>query len=207
MKIRKIFTLIELLVVIAIIAILASMLLPALNKARGTAKKTSCLSNMKQIGLGVISYTIDYNGWIPCRIGTPGLRDAPTGIAEYTGGKKVWKCPSALFPTYGQGYMQIGWEVAMGYSSLYKPRNTKMKVMNTPSRINFAGDRKAPASGSMGWYYGAAYLYDWLGNDLDFRHNGSVNILFLDGHTASFNSTQELQNAKIQARYNWIEYF
>lgn len=63
---RQAFTLIELLVVIAIIAILAAMLLPALVKAKQKAKQTSCINNMKQIGVSLVMYVGDYNVYPSC---------------------------------------------------------------------------------------------------------------------------------------------
>jgi prepilin-type N-terminal cleavage/methylation domain-containing protein/prepilin-type processing-associated H-X9-DG protein len=62
---RRAFTLIELLVVIAIIAILAAILFPVFARARENARRTSCLSNMKQIGLGLMQYTQDYDEYYP----------------------------------------------------------------------------------------------------------------------------------------------
>jgi prepilin-type processing-associated H-X9-DG protein/prepilin-type N-terminal cleavage/methylation domain-containing protein len=71
-KIFRLFTLVELLIVIAIIAMLASMLLPALRKAKMTAVKISCVNNEKQISSAIFGYSNDYEGWyVPTTIEAP----------------------------------------------------------------------------------------------------------------------------------------
>ena len=82
MKNHFVFTLIELLVVIAIIAILAAILFPVFARARENARRSSCQSNLKQIGLGVAQYTQDYDERLPATV-----RDAAPG--ETTGNKFV----------------------------------------------------------------------------------------------------------------------
>lgn len=102
---RSAFTLIELLVVIAIIAILAAILFPVFGRARENARRSSCQSNLKQVGLGIMQYTQDYDEKLPLRrfadpatgaLPTPNYDDFSwrTVIQPYVKSTQVLVCPS-----------------------------------------------------------------------------------------------------------------
>lgn len=90
------FTLIELLVVIAIIAILAAILFPVFGRARENARRSSCMSNMKQLGLGTMQYSQDYDEYLPDSNYGNALTDAKwmDVIFPYVKSEQIFTCPS-----------------------------------------------------------------------------------------------------------------
>ena len=178
MKKSNVFTLIELLVVVAIIAILAAMLLPALNKARDKAKMIKCKSNLKQMGNCFMFYLQDYEETFPYH------NLERVKCVEVYGSKELFDCPSSIYKNDSTA-TYYGW--VMGYNYYYLAPSTtrckKLAQIQNPSGIISMGDTEdyshgyilQPSAAERTTGRKSAY-------SISVRHQNGSNVLFIDGH-------------------------
>ncbi|MDR3706811.1 MAG: DUF1559 domain-containing protein [Capsulimonadaceae bacterium] len=200
MTYKKAFTLIELLIVIAIIAILAAILFPVFATAREKARQSSCLNNLKQIGLAFIQYCQDYDettpyacyGSSPC--GSSGASSTTAGylLNPYIKTAAVWRCPSDSVATApvatsgtGGGWNNVSYAYNFYFMLLSKPCSTDSSPQNlTPLQISQLQTPSSDMVFSGAWAGGTNVSWYWLIDNVGnfgSRMEGSPNANMYNG--------------------------
>jgi len=184
-------------VVIAIIAILAAMLLPALQQAREKARQGVCMNNLKQIGMATMFYLQDYDEWFPICAdlsGVPNYHNIPYRYNEmhgYITNLKIWECPSSRsLPTKNNSSYPISYGINMeGISPKYESDGTYAYAGNRMHKLSEARDPSGTILFGEGWYFGIEQRWDYETQDgglykdnVLLLHTGGANWLFIDGH-------------------------
>lgn len=188
------FTLIELLVVITIITLLISILLPALSAARRAAQSLQCMSNEKQVGVGMYLYANDHDNWL-LNIqsgGNYGPYWFQTLVSHYNFDRdESFVCPGQKLPRSFYNYQDVEYGMnswIAGGPSVYYPGSPARQYARHHLYEFTAPLSKVP------------YLMDTQHSNLDlswipqisWTHSGSANVLYLDGHVSSVRENTSL---------------
>lgn len=207
---RRGFTLIEILVVVAIIAILAAILFPVFARARESARKSSCQSNLKQIGLAWMQYTQDYDDkvmpggafgdsklWIGNWDASNNILPKTSYLEPYMKADQVYACPSFVSgsganwnsPFLGYGYNRYLFGVVGNGGTPYCERT--ISSFERPTETLAFADSGVLRSSGVEWTQWAypirpPGMTDNFWASFHGRHNGTGNVLFIDGHVKAF---------------------